>query len=139
MTFLIDMNIVSEVRKGIRADPAVESWWNSVAEDDFRLGPLVLGEVHNGVELARRRDHRRAEALDTWLVELTLRFGNRILPIDTAVAEQLGRMNAIRPGPVIDALLAATAKANRPRRRGSFAPASKASNGLVHHRRLAST
>ena len=40
------------------------------------------------------------------------RFGNRVLPVDTAVAEQWGRMNAVRPLPVIDALLAATAKAN---------------------------
>ena len=39
-------------------------------------------------------------------------FGNRVLPVDAAVAEQWGRMNAIRPVPVIDALLAATAKAN---------------------------
>ena len=112
MTFLIDTNVISEVRKGNRADPNVAAWWNGVAEDDIWLSPLVLGEVRKGVELARRRDPRRAEALETWLAELTSRFGDRILPVDTAVAEQWGRMNAIRPVPVIDALLAATAKAN---------------------------
>ena len=112
MTFLIDTNIISEVRKGNRADPAVAAWWNGVAEDDLWLSPLVLGEIRKGVELARRRDPRRAEALESWLAELVLRFGNRILPVDTAVAEQWGRINAIRPVPVIDALLAATAMAN---------------------------
>ena len=85
------------MRKGFRTDPAVAAWCNSVAEDDLWLSPLVLGEIRKCVELARRRGPRRPEALETWLAELTLRFGNRILPIDTAVAEQLGRMNAIRP------------------------------------------
>ena len=112
MTFLIDTNVISEVRKGNRADPTVAAWWNGVAEDDIWLSPLVLGEIRKGVELARRRDPRRAEVLETWLAELTSRFGDRILPVDSAVAEQWGRMNAIRPVPVIDALLAATAKAN---------------------------
>ena len=112
MTFLIDTNVISEVRKGNRADPTVAAWWSGVTEDDIWLSPLVLGEIRKGVELARRRDPRRTEALETWLAELTSRFGDRILPVDTAVAEQWGKMNAIRPVPVIDALLAATAKAN---------------------------
>ena len=112
MTFLIDTNIISEVRKGDRGDPAVAAWWNGVAEDDLWLSSLVLGEIRKGVELARRRDPRRAEALEAWLTDVMSRFGNRVLPVDTAVAEQWGRMNAVRPLPVIDALLAATAKAN---------------------------
>ena len=112
MTFLIDTNIISEVRKGDRGDPAVAAWWNGVAEDDLWLSSLVLGEIRKGVELARRRDPRRAEALEVWLTDVMSRFGNRVLPVDAAVAEQWGRMNAVRPLPVIDALLAATAKAN---------------------------
>ena len=112
MTFLIDTNIISEVCKGDRGDPAVAAWWNGVAEDDLWLSSLVLGEIRKGVELARRRDPRRAEALEVWLTDVMSRFGNRVLPVDTAVAEQWGRMNAVRPLPVIDALLAATAKAN---------------------------
>lgn len=109
---LLDPNIISEVRKGDRGDPAVAAWWNGVAEDGLWLSSLVLGEIRKGVELARRRDPRRAEALEVWLTDVMSRFGNRVLPFDTAVAEQRGRMNAVRPLPVIDALLAATAKAN---------------------------
>ena len=112
MTFLIDTNIISEVRKGDRGAPAVATWWNGVSEDELWLSSLVLGEIRKGVELARRRDPRRAEALEVWLTDVMSRFGNRVLPVDTAVAEQWGRMNAVRPLPIIDGLLAATAKAN---------------------------
>ena len=112
MTFLIDTNIISEVRKGDRGDPAVATWWNGVPEDDLWLSSLVLGEIRKGVELARHRDPRRAEALEVWLTDVMSRFGNRVLPVDTAVAEQWGRMHAARSLPVIDGLLAATAKAN---------------------------
>lgn len=112
MSFLIDTNIVSEVRKGDRCDPAVAAWWAGVAEDDLWLSALVLGEIRKGVELARRHDPRKAEALESWLADVVAGFGDRVLSVDTAVAEEWGRMNAIRPVPVIDALLAATARIN---------------------------
>lgn len=112
MSFLIDTNIISEVRKGDRCDPAVAAWWAGVAEDDLWLSALVLGEIRKGVELARRRDPRKADALEAWLSDVVAGFGDRVLPVDATVAEEWGRMNAIRPVPVIDALLAATAKAN---------------------------
>ena len=112
MSFLIDTNIISEVRKGDRCDPAVAAWWSGVAEDDLWLSALVLGEIRKGVEMARRRDPTKAAALEAWLGDVIESFGDRVLPVDTAVAEEWGRMNAVRPVPVIDALLAATAKAN---------------------------
>ena len=112
MSFLIDTNIISELRKGERCDPAVAAWWAGVAEDDLWLSALVVGEIRKGVELARRRDPRKAEVLETWLSDVLTGFGDRVLPVDATVAEEWGRINAIRPVPVIDALLAATAKAN---------------------------
>ena len=112
MSFLIDTNIISEVRKGDRCDAAVAAWWAGVAEDDLWLSALVLGEIRKGVELARRRDPQKAAVLETWLSDVLSGFGDRILPVDASVAEEWGRMNAIRPVPVIDALLAATAQAN---------------------------
>jgi len=112
VSFLIDTNIISEVRKGERCNPAVAAWWAGVAEDDLWLSALVLGEVRKGVEQARRRDPRKAAALEAWLVDVVSGFGDRVLPVDAAVAGEWGRMNAIRPLPVIDALLAATAKIN---------------------------
>ncbi len=112
MSFLIDTNIVSEIRKGNRCDPAVAAWWAGVAEDDLQVSVLVLGEIRKGVELARRRDPQKARALETWLKDLVSDFGDRILPVDAAVAEEWGRMAAVRPVPAIDALLAATARVN---------------------------
>ena len=112
MSFLIDTNIISEVRKVDRCDAAVAAWWAGVAEDDLWLSALVLGEIRKGVELARRRDPQKAAVLETWLSDVVSGFGDRVLPVDASVAEEWGRMNAIRPVPVIDALLAATAKAN---------------------------
>ncbi len=112
MSFLIDTNIISEIRKGSRCDPAVAAWWAGVAEDDLRVSVLVLGEIRKGVELARQRDPQKARALETWLDDLVSDFGDRIIPVDAAVAEEWGRMAAVRPVPAIDALLAATARAN---------------------------
>ncbi len=110
MTFLIDTNIISEVRKGDDGDPGVSTWWNSVSEDDLWLSALVLGEIRKGVELVRDRDEFKAEALEKWLAEVISSFHDRVLPIDTAIAEEWGRMSAIRSVSVIDTLLAATAK-----------------------------
>lgn len=109
MSYLIDTNIISEVRKGDRCDRQVSSWYASVTEDELFLSTLVLGEIRKGVELARRRDPNRAAALERWLGQVEAAFGSRVLEIDNAVADRWGRMNAIRSVPVIDGLLAATA------------------------------
>lgn len=112
MSFLIDTNIISEIRKGARCDPGVARWWAGVAEGDLWLSALILGEIRKGVELARRRDPDKAAVLEAWLAAVVSGFGDRVLPVDASVAGEWGRMSAIRPVPVIDALLAATAKAN---------------------------
>jgi predicted nucleic acid-binding protein len=112
LSFLIDTNIISEVRKGARCNPGVAKWWAEVAEGDIWLSALILGEIRKGVELARRRDPEKASVLEAWLGEVVSGFGDRVLSVDAATAEEWGRMSAIRPVPVIDALLAATAKTN---------------------------
>ena len=112
MSYLIDTNVISELRKGNRCDPAVASWWEKVDEDELWTSALVLGEIRRGIELARRRDPQKAKALEAWLDEVVSGFGDRVLHVDVQVADEWGRMNAIRPLPVIDALIAATARAN---------------------------
>ncbi|TVQ30840.1 MAG: type II toxin-antitoxin system VapC family toxin [Geminicoccaceae bacterium] len=112
MSFLIDTNVISEVRKRERCQPGVAAWWASVPEDDLWLSVVVLGEIRKGVEVVRRRDPERALALERWLGQVVSGFADRILPVDAAVAEAWGRMAAVRPVPVIDALLGATAKAH---------------------------
>jgi hypothetical protein len=112
VSYLIDTNIISEVRKGNRCDANVTAWYASILDDDLFLSTLVLGEIRKGVELARSRDSRKAAALERWLREVEGAFAGRVLGIDNAVSDQWGRMSAIRPIPVIDGLLAATALTN---------------------------
>jgi predicted nucleic acid-binding protein len=112
MSYLIDTNIISEVRKGARCDAHVSAWYASVADEDLFLSTLVLGEIRKGVELARPRDSGKAVALERWLREVEAAFNERVLGIDNAVSDQWGRMSAIRPLPAIDGLLAATALIN---------------------------
>jgi predicted nucleic acid-binding protein len=112
VSYLIDTNIISEVRKGARCDAHVAAWYASIADEDLYLSTLVLGEIRKGVELARLRDAGKAAALERWLREIEVAFAGRVLGIDNAVSDQWGRMSAVRPIPVIDGLLAATALTN---------------------------
>lgn len=113
MSYLIDTNIISEVRKGSRCDALVASWYASIDDADLYLSVLVLGEIRKGIELARRRDPAKAAALEAWLTKVDAAFGDRVLPVDRSVTEEWGRMSALHPIPVINGLLAATAKTHR--------------------------
>jgi hypothetical protein len=110
--YLIDTNVISEVHKGARCNRHVASWYASIADEDIFLSTLVLGEIRRGVELVRHRDADKAAALEHWLEEVEAAFDGRVLGIDKAVTDRWGRMSAIRPVPVVDGLLAATAWAN---------------------------
>lgn len=109
MTWLIDTNIISEVRKGSRCHPGVAAWWTGIEDRDLFLSALTLGEIRMGIEAVRPRDPAKSAALQSWLAEVTEAFGPRVLGVDPAVADAWGRMSPVRPVPVVDALLAATA------------------------------
>jgi toxin FitB len=113
VNYLIDTNIISEVRKGQRCDPKVASWYEKIEDASLYLSVLVIGEIRKGIESVRPRDNAKDNAIENWLVAVDKAFGERILPIDRAVATEWGRLNANRPLPVIDGLLAATAKIHR--------------------------
>lgn len=110
MTWLIDTNVISEVRKGARCHPGVAAWWATVEDRELFLSTLTLGEIRKGIEVVRPRDPAQAAALEAWLAAVIGAFGPRVLGIDPAVAEAWGRMAAMRSVPVVDALLAATAR-----------------------------
>ena len=108
--FLLDTNVVSEVRKGRRSDPNVSNWYTGIGESQLFISSLTIGEIRRGIELVRRRgDIEQAEALETWLQTVVEGFSGRILSVDADVANTWGRMSALRPVPVVDGLLAATA------------------------------
>lgn len=73
-------------------------------------GVRSIGEIRRGIESVRRRDPVSAEALDRWLSDLVAESSERILAVDLRVAEEWGRLNVPDPLPVIDGLLAATAR-----------------------------
>lgn len=110
MNYLIDTNVISEVRKGTKCDANVAIWYDSINDADIYLSVLVLGELRKGVERARPRDPDKARALEKWLTTVVESFSERILPVDQAIADEWGRMGAMRPVSTVDALLAATAK-----------------------------
>lgn len=108
MSFLLDTNVLAEVRKP-RGDARVAAWYDDVADDDLFLSVLVVGEIQQGVTRLRRKDPRQAAAYDAWLAKLRREFSDRILPVTQDVALEWGRLSAGDPLPVIDGLLAATA------------------------------
>jgi len=113
VNYLIDTNIISEVRKGKRCNPNVAGWYQSIADASLYLSVLVIGEIRKGVEIVRLKDAAQATALENWLIAVDRAFGERNLPVDRAVTHEWGRLSARRPLPVIDGLLAATAKLHR--------------------------
>lgn len=110
MKFLIDTNIVSEMRKRARAHPRVAAWMAKTPAADIGTSVVVLAEIRRGIELKRRADPDQAEALDRWFAQMRIRLGDRVLPIDESVAEAWAHLSIPDPLPMIDGLLAATAK-----------------------------
>jgi len=110
VSFLVDTNVVSEIRKGSRADPNVAAWYEAVLDPDLFVSVLVLGELRRGVERKRSQDSAQAAALERWVVAVQRDFRERILAVDSAVADEWGRMSAVRPVSTMDGLMAATAK-----------------------------
>ena len=86
------------------------AWFESAAGTELYLSVLVLGEIQQGVARLRRRDARRAAVYDAWLGTLRHDFSDRILPVTEAGALEWGLLNAGDPLPVLDGLLAATAR-----------------------------
>ena len=110
MSFILDTNVVSEPRKGQRADANLMRWFSSARTEEMYISVLVIGEIRQGIEGLRRRDTLQAGRLESWLEGLRLGYADRILPIDLEAAEEWGRMNVPDPISTRDGLMAATAK-----------------------------
>lgn len=108
MSFLLDTNVVSEIRKP-QGNAHVRNWLSSVPGSDLYLSVLVVGEIRQGIERLRRRDAPQAAVYEAWLAALRRDYVTRILPVTADIAEEWGRLNAPTPLPAIDGLLAATA------------------------------
>ena len=109
--FLLDTNILSELRKENRCDAGVRRWFEEAASELY-VSVLVLGEIRQGIERIRLRDQTQARALEKWLGWISTEFADRLLPVNEKVADQWGRLGVRQPVPVLDAFLAATALAH---------------------------
>ncbi len=107
--YLIDTNILAEIRKHERCNPGIRRWFTQVDDDSLYLSVLVLGEIRRGIELLRRRDSVAAGQLDAWLHRISAQFTHRILTIDRNICDIWGGLGLQQPVPPIDGLLAATA------------------------------
>jgi len=116
LSYLLDTNVLSELRKGRRCDPNVAGWARSAPRSTLHISLLVLGEIRRGVERVRRKDRSQARVLEGWLEQVRRTFAGRILGLDEAVVDLWGRMDVPDPVPVVDGLLAATARRHDGRR-----------------------
>ena len=110
--YLIDTNVISEIRKGRGCDANVAAWYRAIPDDELFLSVLVIGEIRQGIERLHPRNARQAAALEKWLNELLGSFGERVLPINERIAQIWGRFNSREVLPVVDSLMAATAEAH---------------------------
>ena len=110
MKFLVDTNVISELRKRNRAHPNVAKWVARTPVKDIGTSVIVLAEIRHGIELKRRKDEKQAEALDRWFAQMRMRLGDRVLPLDEPIAEAWALLGIPNPLPLIDGILAATAK-----------------------------
>ncbi|OGR07493.1 MAG: hypothetical protein A2341_26535 [Deltaproteobacteria bacterium RIFOXYB12_FULL_58_9] len=109
--YILDTNIISEIRKGVRCDERVQRWLQATTDEEVFTSVLVIAELRRGIGMLVGKDSTQAKALKEWLTDLCARFGERILPVDLKVAEVWADINVTRRYPVVDGLLAATALA----------------------------
>ncbi|MFZ2727697.1 MAG: type II toxin-antitoxin system VapC family toxin [Methylococcaceae bacterium] len=109
MNYLIDTNVISELKRP-QPNQKVLQWFASIDNKSLYLSVLTLGEIRKGVD--KLDNGQKKQALLQWLeIDIPLWFDNRLLVIDTNVANCWGKLqaSATRPLPAIDSLLAATA------------------------------
>ena len=110
--FLIDTNVISEARKGCRADAGVQAFWAAAGRDDtpLFLAAVTIGELRRGVELIRHRgDYPQAQLLEQWLVEMLQTSSDRVLDLDGDAAQIWGQLRVPNPHNAIDKQIAAIA------------------------------
>jgi predicted nucleic acid-binding protein len=108
--YLLDTVVLSELRKKPqRRNPHVVSWLGSVSSDELYLSTITVGEIERGIERQRPVDPAFADALTTWLDAVLRNYGERILPLTTAIARRWGRLSAQIGNNGIDLAIAATA------------------------------
>lgn len=112
--FLLDTNVVSELRRRDRTNPGVAAWADAIHPSDLFLSAITILEIEAGTLMLLRRDKVQGAVLRTWIDDKVLpAFAGRILPVDTLVAQRCAQLHVPDPRAERDALIAATALVHR--------------------------
>jgi predicted nucleic acid-binding protein len=110
MMFLLDTNVISELRRRSKIHPQVDAWARSIPAEQLFLSVVTVMEIEQGILLLDRRDGLQAGILRHWLrTQLLPSFEGRILTFDLAAAFQCAALHIPDPKPDRDSMIAATA------------------------------
>jgi predicted nucleic acid-binding protein len=110
--YIVDTDVISEIRKGEKANPGVRGFFATASREaiPLYLSVVTIGELRTGVERLRQRgDTAQARRLERWLRQITTTYADAILPIDVEIAHVWGRLRVPNPENPLDKQIAATA------------------------------
>ena len=110
--YLIDTNVISEIRKKGEADSGVRAFFKSATKQDNPLfiSVITVGELRRGVEMIRHRgDNLQASKLEKWLQTIVEQYAENILDFTEPEAQVWGRLRVPRYENALDKQIAATA------------------------------
>lgn len=108
--YLLDTNVVSELRRARKAHPGVRMWARTLSAASLYLSVISILELEIGILLIERRDRKQGSILRAWMDgHVVPTFAGRILAIDSAVAQRCAALHVPDPRSDRDALIAATA------------------------------
>ncbi|MBJ6609354.1 MAG: type II toxin-antitoxin system VapC family toxin [Candidatus Thiothrix moscowensis] len=110
--YLLDTNVISENRKGRRANPGVQAFLQQVISNGntLFLSVVTIGELRRGIELIRyRNDHAQAQQLQQWLEQILTDYHDHIIGLDADAAQLWGRLRVPHHEHELDKLIAASA------------------------------
>jgi len=111
VSFLLDANVVSELRKPVSvAEASVRAWAGRQRPHHLAVSAVTLYELECGVRRVELRDPAQGDVLRAWLDgQVKPAFAGRVLPLDEGVAVRAASLQVPQPRPAMDTLIAATA------------------------------
>ena len=113
--YLVDTNVISEMRKQDKANPGVQAFFKQSIERNypFYLSVITIGELRRGIELiCHRNDLRQAALLENWLQQILADYSHKILNFTSVEAQIWGKLRVPHPENIIDKQIAAIALVN---------------------------
>jgi len=108
VTFLLDTNVISELRKR-KPHGAVSQWFDATRAEDIKIPAVALGELQNGMELTRLQDPEKASEIEQWIDRIMLTFS--VISMNGATFREWARLMAGKSDDLSgDAMIAATSR-----------------------------